>query len=89
MTTTEAISILKGCHDMCSNKNKLSRARFKAIAAAISALKKQIPQKPTHKAYFYGRIFYCPACERSIEESFNMESNRFCRHCGQALDWDI
>jgi len=91
MNTQEAIKVLNGCHDICKDgkKDKYSLVRFKAIAMGISALKKQIPQKPTHKAYFYGRIFYCPSCEKSIDESLIIESNRYCRHCGQALDWDI
>ena len=84
MNTAEAISVLKECHDICADRtNKLSFSRVKAIMTAIAA------QKPTHKAYFYGRIFYCPSCKKSINESFIMESNRFCRSCGQALDWDI
>lgn len=55
---------------------------------AISALKKQIPQKPKEKHYeepgeapIIKRV--CP-CGCKIQP---MQSSNYCRICGQALDW--
>lgn len=52
---------------------------------AIEALEKQIPKKPvdviTKDNEFICMI--CPACEQVAVE-FN---DKFCRLCGQALDW--
>lgn len=51
----------------------------------IESLEKQIPKKPmeviTEDNEFICMI--CPSCQE-IAVEFN---DRFCKHCGQALDW--
>lgn len=42
---------------------------------AISALEKQVPEKPMNK-------YYCPSCEEQLMGKVN-----YCEECGQAIDW--
>lgn len=46
----------------------------------IEALEKQLPKKPVLKRKAYGGIMVCPICEAS-------DSGKYCRYCGQKLDW--
>lgn len=64
---------------------------------AIEALEKQIPQKVirrkcgdcpidgcgTRCGYYTNR---CPACKESVENEYDTE-DKYCRNCGQALEW--
>lgn len=66
----------------------------KAKELAITALKKQIPQKPTYEGDGYdenGNLIYdsayCPICNHEFEEGINDWGCAFCQDCGQALDW--
>lgn len=47
---------------------------------AIEALEKQLPKKPVLKRKAYGGIMVRPICEAS-------DSGKYCRYCGQKLDW--
>lgn len=71
MTNEEAIKILKVEHFGDSENMELAKH------IAIKALEKQITKKPskTDKA----RCIHC-ACVVERDE-------RFCKNCGQALDW--
>ena len=75
MAPQEAINIIEDVtwQDNGRHYGKIVPAR----EIAISALKKQIPKKPseTDKA----RCIHC-ACVVKRDE-------RFCKNCGQALDW--
>ena len=51
-----------------------------ALDTAIEALEKQLPKKPVLKRKAYGGIMVCPICEAS-------DSGKYCRYCGQKLDW--
>lgn len=51
-----------------------------ALTGAIEALEKQLPKKPVLKRKAYGGIMVCPICEAS-------DSGKYCRYCGQKLDW--
>lgn len=59
----------------------------------ITALKKQIPQKPSIIAPWDDtELFYCPVCEKKIVskikgEWFAGSRQKYCGNCGQALDW--
>lgn len=55
------------------------------IDAAICALEKQIPKKPTTGKYGHTEC----ACCGWIVDSFcgDIEQYPFCPNCGQALDW--
>ena len=46
---------------------------------AIEALEKQIPKKD--------KFGYCPICKRTVNCACRPSKNKFCRNCGQALDW--
>ena len=52
----------------------------------IEALKKQIPKKPYLKDLFeLGTMqgVACPVCDTA----FITTGEKYCKHCGQALDW--
>lgn len=67
---------------------------LQAMQTCKSALKKQIPKKPTHEATLY-RCLTCPTCKNVIDEfmEFVPEHPKIrvktlhCKYCGQALDW--
>lgn len=47
------------------------------------AIEKQIQEKPRkYKASPHLIYFECPACDRNIQADI-----KYCRYCGQALDW--
>ena len=55
------------------------------IMSVLSALEKQIPKKTTKRQYVpNGTLIYghCPNCDWFTENFF-----KYCRNCGQALDW--
>jgi hypothetical protein len=57
---------------------------LKAMRTSITALEKQIPQKVIR----YFEITYqaeCPACKGRIEAH---ASHKYCRLCGQAIEWE-
>ena len=63
------------------------RNQVESLKAAIFALEKQIPQKPTpsEKQHIrYAMCFTCPSCERDFSGTGIAD---YCYHCGQALDW--
>lgn len=87
MTYEEALNIKQKLSPIQA-KNDLERYLlrneppiYKAVAIAMQALEKQIPQKPLHDMSGY----YCPVCNEYFDE-FHDEEN-FCYHCGQALKW--
>ena len=49
-------------------------------------LEKQIPKKP------YGKTFFeCPTCNEILALNtslFDAQNHKYCRHCGQAIDWE-
>ena len=58
--------------------NELNR---EAKQMAVNALEKQIPQKPIFDSY-HRAGYRCPNCNNT-----NPWGYKFCKHCGQALDW--
>lgn len=54
------------------------------IKAVLSAAKKQIPKKLRETT----STKRCPSCNKQVSNKGNIHRNyRFCRWCGQALDW--
>lgn len=51
-----------------------------ALNLAVSALEKQIPKKPKCTA---PPFFVCSACGAPVGDW-----QKFCEHCGQAIDWE-
>lgn len=52
------------------------------------AVKKQIPQEPIKANDIQDRIYLryvCPTCHHAFTYT---GIAKYCRHCGQALDWD-
>lgn len=50
-----------------------------AVEISLEALKKQIPKKPNIQL----GDNICPNCDCFVE----MEWEKYCHHCGQAIDW--
>ena len=76
MTESEAIELLISQLTF----NELNR---EAKQMAINALEKQMPKKPIYDNDNYHRTGYrCPNCNNT-----NPWGYKFCKHCGQALDW--
>lgn len=81
--TLKALYFLR-CQD---GRAEYGRNQVESLKAAIIALKKQIPQKPTpsEKQHVrYAMCFTCPSCGRDFSGTGIAD---FCYHCGQALDW--
>lgn len=74
MTYEEAINIIE--HG-CIYRDKRGG---EALGAAVIALKKQIPKKPSRTR---SEIVFCPTCNTLVG------SGPYCKYCGQALDWSI
>ena len=53
-----------------------------------NALEKQIPKKVIEKPsdYFYLGDQYCPSCKEYVGFK-QINHDKFCNNCGQALDW--
>ena len=51
-----------------------------ATNEAISALGKQVPEKPIIK----NELYYCPSCDDS---RLILVGDKRCEECGQLLDW--
>ena len=91
MTPKEAIGQLK-----CNVEGDyINLDDLEAFDLAISALEKQIPEKPTPHIVKGGKkligngwwcngttIYYCPNCKDFISKAYT-----YCHKCGQALDW--
>ena len=84
MTAKEAIKNIKGLLDGCCGP-ELDDTR-EAFGMAISALEKQIPQKPNN-CIWYGdgsAMGHCPMCDTIMDS----DSDAHCYRCGQAIDWE-
>ena len=86
MTPQEAIKILKYTPVTLNRNEKTTTLEYnKMLNIAEVAIEKQISKKTTKREYVpngtlvYG---YCPECD-----SFTKNFFRYCRNCGQALDW--
>ena len=55
------------------------------IEAVLSAAEKQIPKKLRETV----STKRCPSCNKQVSGKGNIHPNyRYCRWCGQALDWE-
>ena len=77
MAPQEAINRLKNiCFTIKNEPEEIEAAQYiGALKLAISALEKQVPEKPMNK-------YYCPSCEEQLMGKVNC-----CEECGQAIDW--
>ena len=88
MSNKESLKIL----DDISNSIKESSNAGQALQAALVAIEKQIPNKPTFEGDGYapdGSFVWdewiCPNCDKRYEVDY--EEYDFCPNCGQAIDW--
>lgn len=77
---------------ICRDNQSIVGEQYEAIDEAIKAVKKTIPQKVTHEATLYERCT-CPNCKSRVDEFADFFEGevripvKYCKFCGQALDW--
>lgn len=77
----EEFATFSGEQDM----QKSAREAIEAFKIILSAVQKQIPEKPNDKEPTCNGWFgYCPHCNKIVSDK---EDRAFCSSCGQALDW--
>lgn len=81
MTQLEAMATI---NIMCKSINDSNQ--LKALEMAMRSFDNQIPKKPNIHGIREGReintvSYTCPVCNEHIGR------DRYCKHCGQALDW--
>lgn len=88
MTEQEAISCMK------ADKEYLTDMKIcdgEEMDMAINALEKQIQKKPIIHTNDKDRLACCPVCDSNVDwtyEGFWRKGNpKYCRECGQAIDW--
>lgn len=96
MTYEEAIAYIEcgaTAHCCCASNKKHGGdcdgedAVNKALAIAIKALEKQIPQYPEYTDEYMDDA-YCPACGKfEFEMGTTTWGMKYCPECGQAIDW--
>lgn len=103
MTESEVIKKLKQHFEYLKHawKPHPDYETMDAIGYAIQALEKQIPKKPVHDGCFdsegmwhewngiNGRPYdLCPNCNTNLCCEMNYDNKpKYCKHCGQKLDW--
>ena len=84
MTNEKAISELRYQKDM-REKGLIYQVSNAVIDTAISALEMRIKEPPYLEtpigAYDW---YFCPNCNRNYVEY----KDKYCRHCGKAIDWN-
>ncbi len=74
----------------CELKDRVEKLQeYEAIGTVEecrAAVEKQKPKKPEDVEYDYS-YFICPVCGDGIYVSDDYEIHKFCRNCGQAIDW--
>lgn len=87
MTNEEAIEILQEERDYA----QFPKYVREAIKIATSAIKRQIPKKPTYEEIgnmYGGSKRTCAKCgDVCLISKGAKPYERYCRYCGQALDW--
>ena len=75
--------INRNCDRDCANCDIVQNAEDlnNAYDIAIKALEKQMPKKPIFDSY-HRAGYRCKNCNNT-----NPWGYKFCKHCGQALDW--
>ena len=88
MTEQEAISCME------ADKEYLTDMKIcdgEEMDMAIKALEKQIPKKPIIHTNDIDRLACCPVCDSNVDwtyEGFWRKGNpKYCKNCGQAIDW--
>ena len=83
MSLTLALIIL----DRLNTTERIDVARdnlAEAVRVVSAAAKYRIPQKPEKSKSYWAVLSeeVCPTCKYKV-----LHGQRFCTHCGQALDW--
>ena len=93
MTPERALIVLNQCNT--DGRIKVDREELKqAVKMASEAIRRRIPMKPQMfetNIWDFKKEFRCPKCKATVglveENGTNWGHGKFCRECGQALDW--
>lgn len=77
MTNQEAIETIKEAMFAIDSDAHFHFEYAAAADMAIEALEKQIPKTPIKQGFYY-----CENCGKTVTITY-----KYCRECGQALDW--
>lgn len=68
------------------NHDIFSESVISYAKLAVNALEKQVPKKVIYVDEHFFYVAYCPACGSYVGTG-SATHVKFCRNCGQALDW--
>lgn len=88
MTSQEAIKRIKEHILLHSIKEKNKHLFYinKALSMAVSALEKQIPEKPIGDLHSVPH-YRCPNCKCTVKLYEDSPVYPHCQYCGKALEW--
>lgn len=92
MTYEEAHKFLEvKQREMTMNRHLYNKQATEINGLAILALEKQMPKKCTDvfhtEKYIDGRCPVCYSRQSQGDIEWKRKFNKYCRNCGQALDW--
>lgn len=92
MKIDKAVQYVKLERDYLAKKNEpeSKKLRIKIVTAlnvALDAMDKRKPKKPKADKYMYGVSYYCTECNAFVSYDTHFGTPRYCRNCGQAIDW--
>lgn len=73
--------------DMEEKPNGISDVTDLVKSSILSAVKKQVPQKPYYRVEEYAEGWACPVCDMGVTIDHGRTRNSYCSNCGQAIDW--
>lgn len=93
MKIDKAMQYVKLERDYLAKKNEpeSKKLRIKIVTAlnmALDAMDKRKPKKPKVEEYKYGKIYHCPHCNIFVGYDDNLSLPKYCKCCGQALNYD-
>lgn len=74
--------------DMDEKPSGISDVTDLVKSSILSAVKKQVPQKPYYRVEEDTEGWACPVCDMCVTVDHGRIRNSYCSNCGQAIDWE-
>ena len=74
--------------DMDEKPSGISDVTDLIRASILSAVKKQVPQKPYYRVEEDTEGWASPVCDMCVTVDHGRTRNSYCSNCGQAIDWE-
>lgn len=74
--------------DMDEKPSGISDVTDLVKSSILSAVKKQVPQKPYYRLEEDTEGWACPVCDMCVTVDHGRTRNSYCSNCGQAIDWE-